>query len=326
MQSEISYVNADLAKLIDDRLMSSPGYTLDQLMELAGYSVACAAYDILHGEDSQIKRKPIYIFCGPGNNGGDGLVAARHLKHFGYSPSIIYPKQSNGEIFSNLIHQLHGLEIPILTESPDTTTLAESALLIDSLFGFSFKGPSREPYSSIINQFRELQSLRPILSIDIPSGWDVNEGDIYSSGFLPSSTISLSTPKLCMRMYPGDHYVGGRFIPPSLAQELKLILPDYGDNVSQIVKLPKNSVGKASAAVCNAEISKVEKVVAIYSTASSSEEAKLVAHHLISQKLAACVNIIPQIQSVYEWEGKVEDSTEYLLMIKVDLVLLCALP
>lgn len=73
-------------------------------------------------------------------------------------------------------------------------------------------------------------------------------------------------------------------------------------------------------------VSSYAQVVAMYSTASSSEEAKRIAHHLISQKLAACVNIIPQIQSVYEWEGKVEDSTEYLLMIKVDLVLLCALP
>lgn len=55
----------------------------------------------------------------------------------------------------------------------------------------------------------------------------------------------------------------------------------------------------------------------MFSTTSSEEEATNIANHLIQQKIAACVNIIPKIQSVYEWEGKVEQSREYLLMIKV---------
>lgn len=51
-------------------------------------------------------------------------------------------------------------------------------------------------------------------------------------------------------------------------------------------------------------------------TAGSEEEARKIAHHLVERKLAACVNILPQIESVYRWQGKVESSREWLLVIK----------
>ena len=54
----------------------------------------------------------------------------------------------------------------------------------------------------------------------------------------------------------------------------------------------------------------------VLTTAGSSQEAEKIAAALVERRLAACVNIIPQIQSVYRWEGKVERSTEWLLLIK----------
>jgi periplasmic divalent cation tolerance protein len=54
----------------------------------------------------------------------------------------------------------------------------------------------------------------------------------------------------------------------------------------------------------------------VLTTASSSQEAEKIAKALVERRLAACVNIIPQIQSVYRWEGKVERATEWLLLIK----------
>jgi periplasmic divalent cation tolerance protein len=52
------------------------------------------------------------------------------------------------------------------------------------------------------------------------------------------------------------------------------------------------------------------------STAGSEDEARKIAHHLVEKQLAACVNIVPQIESIYRWQGKVESSREWLLMIK----------
>jgi len=54
----------------------------------------------------------------------------------------------------------------------------------------------------------------------------------------------------------------------------------------------------------------------VLSTASSEEEARKIAHHLVERQLAACVNVVPQIESIYRWQGKVESCREWLLLIK----------
>lgn len=79
-------LGAAAAAAIDAELMASPGFSLDQLMELAGLSVAAALHDAFPA------RRRVLVVAGPGNNGGDGLVAARHLFHFGYSPTVLYPR------------------------------------------------------------------------------------------------------------------------------------------------------------------------------------------------------------------------------------------
>jgi periplasmic divalent cation tolerance protein len=54
----------------------------------------------------------------------------------------------------------------------------------------------------------------------------------------------------------------------------------------------------------------------VLTTAESENEARKIAHALVERRLAACVNIVPRIQSVYRWEGKVEQAEEFLLVIK----------
>jgi periplasmic divalent cation tolerance protein len=54
----------------------------------------------------------------------------------------------------------------------------------------------------------------------------------------------------------------------------------------------------------------------VLSTAGSEDEARNLARHLVEHHLAACVNIVPQIESIYRWQGKVESSPEWLLLIK----------
>jgi NAD(P)H-hydrate epimerase len=109
------------------------------------------------------------FILGPGNNGGDGLVAARHLFHFGYSPFVVYPKKGKTQLFTNLVDQCLDLDIPIMEALPDgyDHALSNTKLIIDALFGFSFEGPSREPFTSIISNLAT--SSIPVLSVDIPS-------------------------------------------------------------------------------------------------------------------------------------------------------------
>jgi NAD(P)H-hydrate epimerase len=76
--------------------MNSAGaFSLDQLMELAGLACAQAlatAYPLKKSVADTPSNRRVLVCCGPGNQGGDGLVAARHLSMFGYSPTIFLPK------------------------------------------------------------------------------------------------------------------------------------------------------------------------------------------------------------------------------------------
>jgi len=59
----------------------------------------------------------------------------------------------------------------------------------------------------------------------------------------------------------------------------------------------------------------------IFTTAGSQDEARKIAHALVERRLAACVNIVPQIESIYRWQGKVETTEEWLLLIKTQVEL-----
>ena len=229
------YLNAADAAALDAELMSSPGFSLEQLMELAGLAVAEAVYQVL--PPSQGIRPRIMLVCGPGNNGGDGLVAARHLVMFGYDCVVVYPKRSKGQHFINLVQQCRDVGIDILEELP-SDFLGESKAydaIVDAIFGFSFSGEPREPFATILTQMQRVQSQLgiPILSVDVPSGWNVDQGDVRGSGFLPEVLISLTTPKESARNFQGRHFCGGRFLPPALAEKYnvrvrrhKQIVPD----------------------------------------------------------------------------------------------------
>ncbi|KAJ1750856.1 hypothetical protein LPJ78_003143 [Coemansia sp. RSA 989] len=209
-KSARSFLGQKAAQQVDVDLVSKFGFKIDQLMELAGLSVAEAIA-------AEYKPASVLLCIGPGNNGGDGLVAARHLAQFGFSPSLFYPRQSDK--YQSLLSQCHAFRIPLVQDLD--AAILKSDLIVDAIFGFSFKGSPRAPFDKALDSLR--MSDKPIVSVDIPSGWDVENGDSQGPAISPDMLVSLTAPKLCARFFKGRfHYLGGRFIPPEMADELKI--------------------------------------------------------------------------------------------------------
>ncbi|KAL5982346.1 Pyridoxine/pyridoxamine 5'-phosphate oxidase 1, chloroplastic [Asimina triloba] len=239
----ISYLSQREAAEIDEILMGPLGFSVDQLMELAGLSVAASIAEVY--KSSSYGR--ILAICGPGNNGGDGLVAARHLHHFGYKPFVCYPKRTPKALYSGLVTQLESLSIPFLSEEELPLDLSDDFdIIIDAIFGFSFHGKPRPPFDNLLQRLVGLHHLDQthqrspaIVSVDIPSGWHVEEGDIDGNGIKPNMLVSLTAPKLCAKKFHGPHhFLGGRFVPPSIVEKYKLHLPPY-PGTSMCVRIGK---------------------------------------------------------------------------------------
>ena len=237
------YLNAADAAALDVELMTEPGFSLEQLMELAGLSVAEAVYQVVEESRPSNNQKPkILVVCGPGNNGGDGLVAARHLVMFGYECEIVYPKQSKKQHFINLVQQCEDVGILIGTEMPQDCASYDA--IVDAIFGFSFHGAPREPFATILQQIKKASSSSSstvAISVDVPSGWNVDEGDVAKTGFTPDVLISLTTPKHCSKSFSGRHFLGGRFLPPKLAEKYGVQMPPY-PGVSQVMEVTSTGV------------------------------------------------------------------------------------
>lgn len=119
-------------------------------MELAGLSCATAIAKSYSME--QLCNAKILVCVGPGNNGGDGLVCARHLKLFGYEPVIYYPVRTNKPLYENLLHQCKAMHIEIIENlpEPDETMKEKYGLVVDAVFGFSFKPPVRDTFKPVL--------------------------------------------------------------------------------------------------------------------------------------------------------------------------------
>ncbi|XP_037669732.1 NAD(P)H-hydrate epimerase isoform X1 [Choloepus didactylus] len=224
----VKFLSQEEAQAVDEELFNEYQFSVDQLMELAGLSCATAIAKAYPPKSMSRSLPTVLVICGPGNNGGDGLVCARHLKLFGYQPAIYYPKRPNKPLFTALVTQCQKMDIPFLGEMPPEPMLIDELydLVVDAIFGFSFKGDVREPFRSILSVLNGLTI--PIASIDIPSGWDVEKGN--SDGIQPDLLISLTAPKKSAIHFTGRyHYLGGRFVPPALEKKYQLNLPSYPD-------------------------------------------------------------------------------------------------
>ena len=164
------------------------------------------------------------IICGAGNNGGDGLVLARQLASRDAYVSIMYltdPGQYRGAAKTN--HELvvkYNLPSFQYDENCDLPSiLAGYNLVVDAIFGTGLERPVTGKFALVIRTINE--SKLPVLSLDIPSGINADNGQVMGEAILATWTVTFGLPKPGNLLFPGylhqgDLYVSHISFPPAL--------------------------------------------------------------------------------------------------------------
>jgi hydroxyethylthiazole kinase-like uncharacterized protein yjeF len=184
--------------------MGIPGTTL---MENAGRSAAVIAMLMLGG-----KTNPkVSVFCGAGNNGGDGIVIARHLVNSGIDVQIILcaeRQKIQGDAWINFL-TCQKMGISVIDLELDEHQIhkqvydlcRQSTLIVDAIFGTGFKGQLSSSYAALMTCINALHV--PILAVDIPSGMDCDTGQPLPVCIEAAATVSFVAAK--KGFFEGQH-------------------------------------------------------------------------------------------------------------------------
>lgn len=198
-----------------DRLMiEAYGIHLIQMMENAGRNLAELGRRLMGGD---LRGKRVAVLCGAGNNGGGGMVAARHLHNWG-AEVLLKVAARPDRIKDVPRHQLQ-----ILTnmgiKNQDEIELANADLVMDALIGYGLSG---NPRGAVIDWIERINaSNRPILALDTPSGLDATTGRPRNPCLRATATLTLALPKMGLlapqaEPYVGDLYLADIGVPPEL--------------------------------------------------------------------------------------------------------------
>ncbi len=205
--------SAQMARI--ERLAGGAGVGTDRLMDNAGLAVAETCRRILGSAgDGAMAGLEVLVLVGPGNNGGDGLVAARHLSAWGAGTTVYLA--SPGRPPHPRARELPG-EVRVVRADDDADgavlgrCLSESAIVIDALLGTGASRAVSGPLAGQLTALAEARSARPelvLVAVDLPTGVsaDTGEADRFAVG--ADVTVALGRPKIGHCSLPGGELCG----------------------------------------------------------------------------------------------------------------------
>jgi len=198
-------ITASQSKLLDKKAREIFGLSTLILMENAGRAVA--------GEIIKLKKRRIAIFCGKGNNGGDGFVLARHLLAAGIRPDLFLAGKAsdvkgeaklNLDILLNLKHKITRVDGKAVSSLK--RKIRRYDLIVDAIFGVGLKGRIEGVFGDLIESINFSGAY--IVSIDIPSGLDADTGEAPGVCIKADRTITFVARKRGMVKGKGPGYCG----------------------------------------------------------------------------------------------------------------------
>jgi hydroxyethylthiazole kinase-like uncharacterized protein yjeF len=199
--------DAEAMRAVDRWAIEEQGVPSLDLMERAGIGVARAVEQLaLDG--------PVAVLCGKGNNGGDGLVAARLLREAGREVAVLTagpPEELGGDARANLL-RLPG-EPPVQIDSGtaplgdgDRSGRRTPVAIVDALLGTGFAGEPRGTVAEAIDAANA--SGAPVVSVDVPSGVDASTGAVCARAVRATITVTFDAAKPGLWIHPGKAHAG----------------------------------------------------------------------------------------------------------------------
>src|SRR4051794_28263332 len=190
-------LEAGETKELDRWAMTERGVPSEQLMERAGEGLAAVV----------ARRAPagrIAVVCGKGNNGGDGIVAARLLRQAGRGVEglLVWPAEGIGGDAQAQLAKLPG-EPPLAF---DAGRLHRAQVIVDALLGTGASGPPREPADKVIAEMEAAKA--PVVACDIPSGVDASTGEVAGEAVHCVATATFHRANIGLWVRPGKQYAG----------------------------------------------------------------------------------------------------------------------
>ncbi len=189
-----------------DRDSQARGIAAATLMENAGRAVARAAIDLAGG----VYGRRAVVVCGKGNNGGDGLVAARHLAREGMRVAVVMIEPPDGlrEPAATNFARLGEQDVRVRTFSDAglERELARADVAIDAIFGTGFRGIPEDDWAAAISDLNAADV--PVIAVDIPSGVNGETGAIEGEAVWAELTVTFGAAKTGDVLLPGAERAG----------------------------------------------------------------------------------------------------------------------
>jgi ADP-dependent NAD(P)H-hydrate dehydratase / NAD(P)H-hydrate epimerase len=195
--------DAEGMRSVDSWAIEEKGVPSLELMEAAGRAVAEAVGEL--GPEG-----PVRVVCGKGNNGGDGLVAARYLAEAGYEVEalLLWPAD---ELSTDAAANLERFEAEKVGDDM-AARLAGSGAVVDAIFGTGFSGEPREPTAAAIAAINGCGA--PVVACDVASGVDASSGEVEGAAVEADLTVAFHAAKLGHRIAPGKWHGGVLLVAP----------------------------------------------------------------------------------------------------------------
>jgi hydroxyethylthiazole kinase-like uncharacterized protein yjeF len=206
----VKVVSAKEMQDLDRRTIQECGIPGIVLMENAGKGAA----ELLARSFPKVREGKVGILAGPGNNGGDGFVIARHLKNWGVDAAVyLFSNMDDvhGDALTNLQVWINmGGELVEVIFKGDFARikkeLLRASLIVDAIFGTGLNSEVKGHLKDVISFVNSLP--QPVMAVDIPSGLDATNGKVLGAAIQATLTATFGLAKIGQVIEPGASYVG----------------------------------------------------------------------------------------------------------------------